>query len=380
MRRANTPLFRLLGWLVLASVGVALLLIPQRDALLRVSTSLVGFIFAAIGVLGALFTLIFEIIGGAMTANATSRRDIRHTPWAQLVGSLLMGAFGVLIMFNAPDGQAICVAIGVLILGVFGTLFSVADLLFSAKAPNTQRVRVSAASPPRKQRVRAVAEASRPAATDPLVAPARTPQGRHIYHHTLDNYTTRGINPDTLAMMVVDAGVVGCRPPDLTEVYRVEALPETVLTLQPFVHLRTSAPTMGQLRFALIDNDGATQFTHEAYQALPKGRRLLSSAAYLSLAKLKTRPSAAWHMRAWWDDDLLIELPIVWAVDMAQIDISQHLNADGELSAELSAAVQHANQVRLERLSLDSLLDDDIIDTSDDLADDAPTSAAKRKR
>jgi hypothetical protein len=26
------------------------------------------------------------------------------------------------------------------------------------------------------------------------------------------------------------------------------------------------------------------------------------------------------------------------------------------------------------------LLDDDIIDTSDDLADDAPTSAAKRKR
>jgi hypothetical protein len=189
-------------------------------------------------------------------------------------------------------------------------------------------------------------ELSRP---EPIVS--RSPQHR-IYQHALDAVEAAGLDPETVAVLATDIGMMAFHGDQDPVVCRTRDIYDDVEYIQPYVQLRLAAKAVGLIRFEIEDGSGQVVFIHEEHHQLEKGRNLISPAARLRIDPAQA--TGEWLLRVSADGVPLALHHFAWEESTTTL-VRRHLGEDGEISSELRAALA---ENRLQGLSLDELLAD----------------------
>lgn len=174
-----------------------------------------------------------------------------------------------------------------------------------------------------------------------------------VYKHALEAVQRVGHDPNTLAVLPVDIGVMAFKHDYEPVVYRTWHVPDDIDYIQPFVQLRLPTKAVGRIRFEIIDSSGEVLFVHEENHQLVRGRNLVTPAARLPVHDAQAL-DGRWQIRISADNTLLAMHHFEWE-EAAASAIRKHLTADGEISHEMRAVLAES---RLQKLSLDDLLSD----------------------
>lgn len=180
---------------------------------------------------------------------------------------------------------------------------------------------------------------------------SRKPQGESVFPHALAAVREAGLNPERLAVLPVDIGLIAFYGNDEPELHHTRSIPDDSDYIQPFVQLRVPHTAIGQIRFEVLDHYGQPVFVHEDRYQLERGRNLVMPSARIPLHD-EQNTSGVWELCIYADNRLIARHIFGW--DSAQApNFERHIGEDGELNSELRAILA---QSRLADLSLDELL------------------------
>ena len=182
---------------------------------------------------------------------------------------------------------------------------------------------------------------------------SRKPAGESVFPHALAAVREAGLNPEKLAVLPVDIGLIAFYGDDLPELHHTRSIPDDSDYIQPFVQLRVPHTAIGQVRFEILDHYGQQVFVHEDRYQLERGRNLVMPSARIPLHD-EHHIAGVWELCIYADNRLIARHIFGW--DSAQApDFERHIGEDGELNSELRAILA---QSRLTDISLDELLAD----------------------
>lgn len=164
------------------------------------------------------------------------------------------------------------------------------------------------------------------------------------------------------AVLAVDLGVLVYRSgEEKPALHRDAPIPETADYVQPFADLWFEQPPSGTVRLRLLDAAGTVRFASELrVDSRPSSpRRLVLSPTRLPIGD-HLPISDGWTLEVEVDDTIVAAHYINWYDPDGGDALVEHLAADGELTVDLAALVDH---VVLTPMSLDDLL------AGDDAAD-----------
>lgn len=208
---------------------------------------------------------------------------------------------------------------------------------------------------------------------DTVVAAPAQPRVDQVYAHALDSVRRAGLDPAETHVLPIDIGLMAFSGDGDPVIYRTRPVPDDVDYVQPFVQLRLPTRARGRIRFELVDSDGQTLFVHEEDHEFQRGRNLVTPAARLPIHDAHAM-LGDWELRVSADGVLIAEHHFAWQENTTKV-IRRHLTEDGELSSEVRAMVA---ENRLQRMSLDELLEAPASDPAD-LADEADQQSASRR-
>lgn len=172
-----------------------------------------------------------------------------------------------------------------------------------------------------------------------------------IYRHALEAVSRAGLDPDALQVLPVDIGVLAFRDSEEPMIYRTWALPDDIDYIQPFIRLRLPTQATGRVRFEIRDSAGKPIFVHEDNHKLARGRTLITPAARLPIHDQRAM-DGKWKLFVSTDGVTLATHEFRFA-EAHSAEIRRHIGEDGEITAEMRAALTES---RLPRMSLDDLL------------------------
>lgn len=180
---------------------------------------------------------------------------------------------------------------------------------------------------------------------------SRKPQGESVFPHALAAVREAGLNPETLAVLPVDIGLIAFYGNDEPELHHTRSIPDDSDYIQPFVQLRVPHTAVGSIRFEVLDHYGQQVFVHEDRYHLERGRNLVMPSARIPVHD-EQNTTGVWELCIFADNRLIARHIFGW--DSAQApNFERHIGEDGELNSELRAILA---QSRLSDLSLDELL------------------------
>ncbi len=200
-------------------------------------------------------------------------------------------------------------------------------------------------------------------ATDATPARTRRPYGDNVFPHALAAVREAGMNPETLAVLPVDIGLIAFYEDDAPILHHTRPIPDDSDYIQPFVQLRVPQAAVGRVRFEIIDHYGQQVFLHEDLYQLERGRNLVTPSARIPLHD-EQNIEGVWELGIYADGRLLARHIFGWTPAQAP-DFDRNIGEDGEMNSELRAILA---QSRLEQMSIDELLayQDDDDDTNAD--------------
>ena len=174
---------------------------------------------------------------------------------------------------------------------------------------------------------------------------------QRVYRHALDSVMRAGLDPDETDVLAVDIGLLTTRGDSEPQVYRTWSLPDDIDYIQPFVQLRVPVEVMGSIRFEIVDAGGAPVYIHEDGFQLRRGRNFLTPNTRMPLHD-QMELDGKWLLRIVADDVRIAEHYFEYA-EATSASIRRHLGEDGEINAEMQAAI---GESRPGKMSLDELL------------------------
>ena len=123
--------------------------------------------------------------------------------------------------------------------------------------------------------------------------------------------------------------------------------------MRPFVVLRSPRRARGKIRFELVDGQGTRRFVDETSWELQAGETFVYPETWLPSRNIE-QFDGEWKLRVSAAGTLLAEHEFEWR-DPGGGEFRTYFNGDGEISDDLLQELGHG---RVERLSLDALLDD----------------------
>jgi hypothetical protein len=197
------------------------------------------------------------------------------------------------------------------------------------------------------------------------VAPQRTPDQRYVdvqpttvapppqVDHVAQAISRAGQDMDELAVLPLDLGVLVYKDERPPQIYRMDEIPDDIDYLQPFVELDLPSAVTGRVRFEITDGSGQTVFIEENSHRFHEGSQPVVAQTRLPIHDAQDFDSG-WHLKIYAEDMLLADHQFAWNNAVNVSPILQHVQEDGEMSAELREIL---TDNRLERMSLDELLD-----------------------
>ncbi len=209
---------------------------------------------------------------------------------------------------------------------------------------------------------------------------ATTPARRANRMHRVAARAVRkaGQDPDTLAVAPVDIGVLAYQSREATPtLYRETRLPEEAAYIRPFMLLRSPRRARGKIRFELLDGQGVLRFVDETEWELKAGETFVYPATWLPTDRIEDF-GGEWTLRVSAAGTLLAVHEFAWR-DSGGGELRRYLTGDGEISDDL---LEELSGARVERLSLDELLDDQsgVVVEEDPAAEAAARRAAQGNR
>ncbi|MCY4146916.1 MAG: hypothetical protein OXE95_11600 [Chloroflexi bacterium] len=174
---------------------------------------------------------------------------------------------------------------------------------------------------------------------------------QRVYRHALDSVMRVGLNPDETEVLAVDIGLLTTRGDGEPQVYRTWSLPDDIDYIQPFVQLRVPIEAVGNIRFEILDARGAPVYIHEDGFQLRRGRNFLTPNTRMPLHD-QMELDGKWTLRIVADGVDIAEHRFEYA-EATSASIRRHLGEDGEINAEMQAAI---GESRPGKMSLDDLL------------------------
>ena len=174
---------------------------------------------------------------------------------------------------------------------------------------------------------------------------------QRVYRHALDSVMRAGLNPDETEVLAVDIGLLTTRGDSAPQVYRTWSLPDDIDYIQPFVQLRVPMEAVGNIRFEILDARGAAVYIHEDGFQLRRGRNFLTPNTRMPLHD-QMELDGKWTLRIVADGVDIAEHYFEYA-EATSASIRRHMGEDGEINAEMQAAI---GESRPGKMSLDDLL------------------------
>ncbi len=174
---------------------------------------------------------------------------------------------------------------------------------------------------------------------------------QRVYRHALDSVMRVGLNPDETEVLAVDIGLLTTRGDSEPQVYRTWSLPDDIDYIQPFVQLRVPMAAVGNIRFEILDARGAPVYIHEDGFQLRRGRNFLTPNTRMPLHD-QMELDGKWTLRIVADGVDIAEHHFEYA-EATSASIRRHMGEDGEINAEMQAAI---GESRPGKMSLDDLL------------------------
>jgi hypothetical protein len=151
----------------------------------------------------------------------------------------------------------------------------------------------------------------------------------------------------------VDVGVLAYGEEDIPTLYRETKLPDEANYVRPFVILRAPRRAQGKIRFELIDGQGTRRFVDETPWELKAGETFVYPSTWLPTTRIEDY-SGDWTLRVYAAGMLLARHYFEWR-DQGGGEFRGLLDGDGEINKALAREI---NKTRMERVSLDDLLED----------------------
>lgn len=172
-----------------------------------------------------------------------------------------------------------------------------------------------------------------------------------VYRHALDSVTRAGLDPDTVAVLTVDIGLLTTKGDASPQIYRTWSLPDDIDYVQPFVQLRVPKDAEGNIRFEIVDALGHIIYVHEDQFNLKRGRNFLTPSTRMPIHD-QMNLTGKWGLRIIADDITIAEHVFEYA-ESNSANIRRHIGEDGEINAEMrSLMTENING----NMSLDELL------------------------
>jgi hypothetical protein len=171
--------------------------------------------------------------------------------------------------------------------------------------------------------------------------------------YVADAISRAGQDADELAVLPLDLGVLVYKDQEPPQIYRMDEIPDDIDYLQPFVELELPSAVSGRVRFEITDGSGQTVFIEENTHRFREGSQPVVAQTRLPIHDAQSFDNG-WHLKIYAEDMLLADHKFAWNNAVNVAPIRQHIQEDGEISAELRQALAETN---LERMSLDELLD-----------------------
>ncbi len=181
---------------------------------------------------------------------------------------------------------------------------------------------------------------------------AARPSG--MMHRVANNAVRQaGHDPETLAVVPVDVGLLAYSGDDDPTLYRETHLPDDSDFVRPFAVLRCPRRAQGKVRFELVDEHGIRRYIDETPWELKKGETFIYPETWLPMRNVDTI-DGAWKLRIYAAGMLLASHTFEWR-DTGGGLFRAYLTGDGEITDDLQ---QELSRARLGRLSLEDLLED----------------------
>ncbi len=174
---------------------------------------------------------------------------------------------------------------------------------------------------------------------------------QRVYRHALDSVMRAGLNPDETEVLAVDIGLLTMQGDGEPQVFRTWSLPDDIDYIQPFVQLRVPMEAVGNIRFEILDARGAPVYIHEDGFQLRRGRNFLTPNTRMPLHD-QMELDGKWTLRIVADGVDIAEHHFEYA-EATSASVRRHLGEDGEINAEMKAAM---GESRPGKMSLDDLL------------------------
>ena len=174
---------------------------------------------------------------------------------------------------------------------------------------------------------------------------------QRVYRHALDSVMRAGLNPDETEVLAVDIGLLTTQGDSGPQVYRTWSLPDDIDYIQPFVQLRVPMEAVGNIRFEILDARGAPVYIHEDGFQLRRGRNFLTPNTRMPLHD-QMELDGKWTLRIVADGVDIAEHHFEYA-EATSASIRRHMGEDGEINAEMQAAIGESHPGKM---SLDALL------------------------
>jgi hypothetical protein len=181
----------------------------------------------------------------------------------------------------------------------------------------------------------------------------RSAKRERVHAHALTAVRRAGMNPDQLAVLPVDIGVIAIQEDKEPVIHRTWPVADDYDYLQPFVQVRVPQMAVGRVKFEFTDFYGQTVFVHEDRYQLERGRNLVIPSHRLPLHDMRDL-EGRWSVRVYADGRLLAQHDFNWESTDAP-DYDRHIGEDGEINSELRALLAES---RLGRMSIDELLEE----------------------
>ena len=174
---------------------------------------------------------------------------------------------------------------------------------------------------------------------------------QRVYRHALESVTRAGLDPDEVAVLAVDIGLLTTRGDTEPQIYRTWSLPDDIDYIQPFVQVRVPQDATGNIRFEIVDATGRVVYVHEDSFNLQRGRNFLTPSTRMPLHD-QMELDGKWGLRIIADGVTIAEHRFEYA-EATGANIRRHIGEDGEINTEMRAVM---TENRIPKMSLDDLL------------------------
>jgi len=174
---------------------------------------------------------------------------------------------------------------------------------------------------------------------------------QRVYRHALESVTRAGLDPDDVAVLTVDIGLLTTRGDGEPQIYRTWSLPDDIDYIQPFVQVRVPQEATGDIRFEIVDAMGNAVYVHEDSFNLKRGRNFLTPSTRMPLHD-QMELDGKWGLRIIADGVVIADHRFEYS-EATGANIRRHIGEDGEINTEMRAVM---TENRVPKMSLDDLL------------------------